>query len=470
MTASSAGGVVDREATPKGSRLLEWLLASLVFAGIIGVAVFFFRKGYLPEPFFYDTTDTFMDWYNAVRWVYTVGTSTYTVWGSVYPPLSFVFLRFISNPACYTTTGNASRTCDHDGAIFLCAMILVNLAIAYVIFRRNDRRTAMPRALALGLGMPMLFALDRGNLIIPCFTAFMLGHSRVFKAAWARWLCLAVAINFKQYLVVTIAGQVLRRRWRWAEGCAIAIALIYLITLALYGEGTPGQILATLFDYYYSPPNANLGSLGYAPTFNNVLNLLRGPFPIMNFIGSRPIEIMQTMFPAAMRLGELGVFACFAGVAWRPNAVSSIRLAALSMAFLLTMSEPGGYAQIFLFFFVFMEPMKGPSRVVALVATYLLCIPGDYQIVHLTHDIKYSYLSGRTVGYDMGISAGSFVRPALVLLVEYALVLGALTDILGGPIRAWASRPMSASRGRFVAREEGGVPDAEAAGLPSSGA
>ncbi len=187
--------------------------------------------------------------------------------------------------------------------------------------------------------------------------------------------------------------------------------------------------------FIYFPPPVNITAIAYAPTYIDMLKLLKGPFPIMNFLGSRPMETMEYILPIAMRLGEVGVFACFAGVIWRPNSVPTFRLAALAMAFLLTTSEPGGYALIFLIFLVFMEKADSGFKVVAIIMAYMLCIPGDYQIIRVIHTLKTSYLSGKTVGYNTGISVGSFVRPALLLLLEYSLAIVSLRDILRLPLK-----------------------------------
>ncbi len=369
-----------------------------------------------------------MDWYNTALWAHRSG--AYTVWGSVYPPISFVFLRLFSNPACYYNIGLVARNCDHLGVFVLFAFFIANIILLFFIYRNNDLRTAVPRALALGLGMPMLFALDRGNLILPCFTFFILGHGRFLKSAWARWLCLAASINFKPYLGVSVVGGVLRRRWRWAEGCALAILAVYGVSLALYGAGSPGQLVQNIFGVNYSAPGVRLESIIFSTTYSDILKLLKAPFPLMYFIGSRPIETMEHVFPAAMRLGELGVLACFAGVVWRPNSVAAYRLAAMSIALVLTLTEPGGYSPVFLFFLVFLERWNGIGQAVALMSTYILCIPFDYPAIHLAHDVRQGYLSGHAVSYDLSIPIGAFIRPGLLLLIEYGLVVASVSDIL----------------------------------------
>ena len=410
---------------------VEMILAILTIVGIVFVITFFYDSGYLPPPFFDNPDDTFMDWYNTAHWVYKPG--AYEQWRSIYPPFSFIFLRIFSNPSCYVDLNANARNCDVFGAYALAAFMVLNSLILYYIYVRDSKYTAIPRAIALGFGMPMLFAWERGNLILPCFTFFILGHGRLLKAGWVRWVCLAAAINFKPYLVVTVAGRVLRRQWRWAEGCAVSVILIYVVSFMLLGQGSPIDLLSDIFSFSQVSSVVQTSSLTYMSTYNSLLDILQQPIPIMHFVGSRPIELLESILPIAIGLGELGVIACFAGAVWRPNALPGYRLAALSMAVLLTVTNPGGYAAVFLFFFVFHERWNHPGQVVALICTYLLCVPGDHQFVGIAHLTKNSYLSGRTVGYNFGLTVGGFVKPALLLMVEYGLVAVSLSDILRTP-------------------------------------
>ena len=416
---------------PKFYSRAEKILALLVVVGIVQLIVFFFRNGYLSAPFFDNTNDTFMDWYNTAYWVYKPG--AYDEWDSVYPPFSFVFLRFFSNPSCYAWNGDAARQCDKMGIFALCGFFLLNFVLLYKIFQKDAADTAIARAIALGLGLPMLYSWERGNLIVPCFTFFILGHGRLLKAGWVRWLCAAASINLKPYLVLALVGRVLRRRWRWLEGCAVAIVIVYAVSFMMFGQGNPIDVFNNISAFSQGSDVIRWSSIAYVSSLNALLNILGSPLPIVRFIGSRPIETMESIFPVAIRLGELGVLACFAGAVWRPNAVPGYRLAALSMALLLTVSSPGAYAEIFLFFFVFHERWDGPGQIVALVAAYILCVPWDYQIVGIGHQLKDSYLSGQRVGYDFGLTLGAFVRPALMLLMQYGLVAASLRDIRRAP-------------------------------------
>ena len=279
----------------------------------------------------------------------------------------------------------------------------------------------------------MIFAWERGNLIIPCFTFFILGHGRLLKVAWLRWLCVAASINFKPYLLLSLAGYLVRRQWRWVEGAAVAIVLVFMLSYALYGAGNPLVIVDNIRTFAEKPVVFSADAFAYATTYKPIREIMRN-FPIMHFVGSRPMELMELVVPVATGLGELGILACFAGALLMPKILKLNRLTALGMAFLLTTTEPGIYSEVFLFFFIFMERWKGFGQIVALTATYLLCVPFDYQVVRLAHNVTYSYLSGRGVGYNIGLTIGQFVRPTLVLLVEYGLVAASLTDLLRGAL------------------------------------
>jgi hypothetical protein len=405
----------------------------LVITAIGNLIYFLIVYGYLPPPFFHDIDDTFMDWYNTVIWVYRPG--AYNIWLTPYPPLSFVFLRFFSEGHCYADIGRTARDCDPIGFFAMAAFMVINLIVSFLIFRKNDPRTALPRALAIGVGTPMLFAWERGNLILPCLTFFMLGHGRLLRSGWVRWLCVAISVNFKPYLLLPIIGGVLHRRWRWAEGCGVAIVAVYVVTLTLFGQGFPGELIGNLTAFeegVWRPPS--LDSIAYGSTFSPLLDFLKSPYPIMKYLGSWPMDTMEALFPLATKVGQLGVLACFAGAVLRPRAVPVHRLAALSMALFMTTTDAGIYAAVFLFFLVFLERWTGPGQAVALIATFILCIPYDYQFLGIAHSLKYSYLTKRTVGYDLGLTVGSFARPTLMVIIEYGLVVASLSDLIIKPL------------------------------------
>jgi len=73
------------------------VLVLILIINALGLAYYIshvIEYGYLPSPFVYDKSDTFMDLFNTMYWAYYEG--RYTDWGSVYPPLGFLFLKIIN--------------------------------------------------------------------------------------------------------------------------------------------------------------------------------------------------------------------------------------------------------------------------------------------------------------------------------------------------------------------------------------
>ena len=410
--------------TPTGSR--HWSLGFEVFLALVVVVSVVWagwrlsQDGLLPQPFFWVVSDTFMDWHNPAYWAHNSG--AYEVWRSVYPPLSFVFLKIFSTGACYVNDPFAGRDCDRWGQIALFGFYVLNAVLLYRHFRSVDPRTAIVRTVVLVVGMPMLFGLERGNLIIPCFTAFILGHSRLLKSARARWLAQAFAINFKPYLVVTLIPFLVRRRWRWFEGAGIATLALYLVTLMIIGGGTPMEIARHTGELAALQTGSAWSDLYYATSYAPLVRFMNSDFPVMEYVGSRPVEALTLLLPLLTLLGQIGVVVAVCA-AWSKRAAVPIQwMNGAICALILSSSQPSAYAQIFMLFFVFMEPWKGPTRIMMLVCAYALSLVGDYALFDIPQLPMESWLGGREVLPSVGVALGQFIRPGLVLLIQFGFV------------------------------------------------
>jgi hypothetical protein len=415
----------------RSPRSIEFAFLLLILAGIVSSLLFLRMEGYLPPPFVYDPTDTMMDWFNTAYWA--INGRVYDVWGSIYPPVSFVFLDIFSIHSCYGNNPFVGRDCDWVGRGTLLFFFGLNVVLTFKVFYIVDRRTALMRGAALAFGLPMIYTLERGNLIIPCYTVFVLGHGRILRSARLKWVAVALSINFKPYLLAAVLPHLLRRRWRWFEGCVVACLLVYFLSYAALGSGAPWQMASSMVAYLNNGGNSLFGALYYGASYSSILNYLHHGIPLMGIVGSTPIETIDSVLPVLMKIGDVGVVAALAVAALRPNTIPVHRLAALAVALVLTSTEFGGYAEVFLLFLVFQEPWRGPWRIAALVSAYLLCIPADYTLVRLAHQIEGSYLTGRIVGNDLSLTLGSLVRPGLVLIIQYALIAATLIDLLRAP-------------------------------------
>ena len=76
-----------------------WSAAVLTVAGLGGLLWRLWANGYLPQPLYFRPDDSLMDLYTTAFWANAGG--AYERWHSLYPPLSFAFLKVFSLHHCY---------------------------------------------------------------------------------------------------------------------------------------------------------------------------------------------------------------------------------------------------------------------------------------------------------------------------------------------------------------------------------
>ncbi|HUD91926.1 hypothetical protein [Sphingobium sp.] len=408
---------------------LEYLFAAGVLALIAKAMWSVWFDGYLPQPFFYEPSDTFMDWFNTAYWARDDG--VYDSWRTIYPPLSFVVLRLLGKGSCYAgAEGLMVRDCDWVGLVVIHAIFVLNIVLVAMTFFKLDRRTALPRAVALSTGLPMLYALERGNILLLCFTAMLLAFGPLLKSARLRWLFAGIAVNFKIYLIATVAAQLLRRRWLWCEGALIATLLVYLLSYGVLGVGTPKEIVTNITDYSSGFIAAQVLDIWYSVTYQPLISLLEGQsFPVTNIVGSQVSEIGLIVLPILTRLGQASILAAAAATWMRPEVVPPHRVAFFGTALALISSEAGGYTQMMVMLFVFMESWRGVARPSAIIICYILCLPGEIVIGYIPPIIRESYFAGRQVEVEFGVGLGMFLRPGLLITVALCLSAATIRDV-----------------------------------------
>jgi hypothetical protein len=405
---------------------LEWFFAAAIVLAIVALVRDVLVDGYLPDPFLHAKADTFNDWYNSAYWANNPG--AYSEWSAIYPPFSFVFLRIFSKAACYSFSVDGARGCDPTGIVVLTLLTLVNFILAGLAFWKVDRSTALPRALAVALGFPVLYAWERGNLIIPCFTAFILAYGNLLRSARLKALCAAIAFNFKPYLILAIAGRLVRRDWIWLEWCGLFFAVIYAASFAIFGAGDPMTLIHDMMAFDHTP---GIDLIGFTTTYNGILTIVKLPLPIMEVLGSSPVEAVERGIPLLIYAGAIGILACLAYAACRPLTYSRARVSALTLLLFMSISlAPGGYSVEFALFFIFFEKWRGVGHALALVCAYIWCVPIDFPVVYIFHDTGFSFLSQRVVQYELPITLGQLLRPGLLLFIEYGLVWATAGDII----------------------------------------
>lgn len=404
-------------------------LAVLVLVGVAIVTWRFWQNGVLPQPFYYHVSKSFMDFSTPAVWANN--SSAYGQQHSLYPPLSFVFLHAVTLKSCYTLGDMGARDCDWLARAFLLTIFLVNLSVVFATYRIADVRTALPRTIAMGLGLPMLYALERGNLIIVCFTFFVLGYGDLLRHRWMRWLALALSMNFKPYIGLVAMPLVIKRHWPWVVGVGLLSVAVYLVTLVTYGSGGPLEIISNDSHYAVAASKGGFSDLYYATAYWPLIRLLQAVPPEL-YLASAPVAgVCSLVLTIALRVAQVASLACLVAAAFRPHGADLRRLGALVAGVSITAFTTGsaGYAQIFLFFLLFFEPWRGVTRITLLVATYLLCIPLDHVFLPVGQERAFSYLGGREVLTHYGVSVGQIVRPGLLLIIQYGLIILNVGDI-----------------------------------------
>ncbi|MBL8652243.1 MAG: hypothetical protein JNL35_17785 [Sphingopyxis sp.] len=410
-------------------RLLpEALLALAVVASAGWTLRFFLEFGYLPQPFVFDTNDSFMDWFNTAHWANNRG--IYDVWRSIYPPLSFVFLDATSLPGCYLQSSFYARDCDWLARSTIYAFYVVDVVLAWLCFRRLEPRTAPMRTIAIALGLPMLFTLERGNLILVAFAFFMIAHGPVTASRPWRWFAAAVTINFKPYLVLPMFAHAVKRDWRTLEMAGIATIALYLVTLALVGSGTPAELASNTANWVVFQGGQVWNEVNYSTSYAPLLMFRTLDIPLLQFVPSRLIETIEFLVPIVIRSSQLIALAALAAAWLQPKALPAHRIAAILLGAYLVTQSPGGYTQLFLIFLVLMEPWKGAGPVTAIACAYLLCLVGDWPLATVLDVTSNSWLGERTVTASFGLTAGHFIRPGLIVIMVGALSLDSIARVV----------------------------------------
>lgn len=418
----------------------------VIFGGLFYAVWFYSENGYLPQPFFYDPHDTWMDWFNTSYWAHENG--AYDFWGTLYPPLSFVFLKIFSFSACYANGADpyAVRRCDWLGIVTIHAFFVLNIFLLWKTFRKIDRSTALWRTLALGFGLPSATGLERANLVIVAFTFLILGFGPLLKSARWRWLSVAMAINFKIYLIAALFPQLIRRRWLWFEGAFLLTVAVYIVTFCIFGDGLPDKVVRNIQYLLAGYDGLALTDLWISASYNGFVAALESQYLLIaGHIGTRNVQVLSVVIPL-LQLTEKIFLALAAVFAWfRPEAAPMHRLTFLGMAFAMAMSETQGYTAAYLIFLVMFERWEGFWKRLALIASYILLLPLDIPLLELPKGAFESYLAGHAVFVSNYVSAGHFLRPFFVIVIGVSMSMVTILDVwadirLQGWSRRWRYR------------------------------
>ena len=406
---------------------LEIALAAAIVAGAACAVWFLAGHGYLPQPFYHDPSQSLMDLYNTAYWAHRPG--AYDVWGSVYPPAPFILLRLLTDGRCYTGSPYAARLCDHRAALGLLTSYAACWPLLALWYARLDRATAPMRTLATGLALPLLYGLERGNLIVPSFALLMAAIAVRPRSRAAHHLLSALSFNLKPYAAIVLMPLFPLRRWDAIAAYVAVFMAIYLGSCVAMGGGWPLQLLRNVQLLVRHTGANSWNNIYYATTYNQFAAALQNGFASQLGVPPPMVTPLCVGARVLVLVGQIGVLACYGLGLLRRERVVVTRFMAIALLFVLTTWGSSGYASIYLFPLVFRERFGTTLTAIVVICAYLLCLPADLVLRPMYHELTDSYLGGRLVFADHGLALGQLVRPGLLLAIEYALVALVLADL-----------------------------------------
>ncbi len=375
----------------------------------------------------YDKSDSFMDLFNSMFWAYDDG--RYTEWGSVYPPLSFLILKLINYLCAGSLYGDANYIRDNSLMVVF-GFFIIYLISPILVLRTNTWRE-FPRNLKIAFyfliifSTPMLFALERGNLIVlaPIFLAFAIS-----KTNFIRVLAIAVLINIKPYFALLIIYYWVRRDWNGFVACTLVSGLIFLIT---------GMVVDSNFLYFFP----NLLNFSHQDELFSIREVMTMPSSISAFSYILNHPDGSKFVAAYLDLSEIkNIAGAIETTKWAVILTSLIVLmkksaymldAEIFCLLVVLISNlgiwVGGYSVISYIAFI---PVFIQMRGWRLYSCILTVIAMPIDILPLMNDFigyQFSYLSNSVVGVDWTMGLGSIIRPSinifflLMLAIDFGL-------------------------------------------------
>lgn len=412
--------------------------ASVMFqlAAIWHYIDYFDIYGYLPMPFIYDKHDTFMDFYNVLYWAGESG--RYTEWNSVYPPINFLFLQFVSWILLGPTNGLDAFKLRELGVVpvFICVGYFLFPLLAlrckpFVDFKLWQKSLFYLFAIT---GAPFLYALERGNLILitSLFLALVFSDSRLVRVS-----VVAILINIKPYFALLLLVPVAQRQWSEAIKTGLAAGSFFVATGLLLG----GDFLSFFSNLIGFGQSDNVFSLREVMNFPASISAFSYLFksPAFSMGASQSIAALAATAPTAVELAKVSLLTIIlALVLVKGRAFGREELVALMLTLITNIGVSiGGYSLLFYFVLI---PVFIKMRYwgIYVLIICLLFLPLD-AVTLLDEPIgrQLAYLSGEWVSVTWSLGIGSLIRP----LINFLLLILIGVELAGRTIKMPASVP-----------------------------
>ena len=256
-----------------------YLLLTTQILFVVRIGYTLIHDHHLPEPFFYDPSDTFMDFYSINLWAFD--DERYRLWGSIYPILAFVLGRLTTSDTCELSSIDAYelRDCSLVGILLLTITYVASIVLLATHITKSEsfkrsKGISFLLCFLLLFTMPGLFAIERGNYIIYAFfflsTLSVLGETQVLGG-----IALGLAICIKQYLLVLLFPALINwMKWRLLATVFVTLIVINLLGVLMLHEENYWMLIRNMLGFMGEAEVSFVEKMWYPTSINTWSKLL----------------------------------------------------------------------------------------------------------------------------------------------------------------------------------------------------
>lgn len=391
-------------------KLDNFIIFTVIFFSLVYILVSAKVNGYLPAPFFYNTADTFMDYFNVQYWVYDEG--RYTEWQSIYTPFSFWIVSIFP----YSESGSEPSILRDEAAFFLMGLYVITTILTLYFQSKALIRSNKILLIMLLLSIPFLFTLERGNLLFITLLVLLIS-SLNYKKLWIFSIFMAMAISLKIYLIALLFIPLLNLHVSRIILTLLLALFINIISANLLGESNWWLFMNNILEFSSDARYYEWSYFTYS--YQNILLAFTTLNPKYESIGFwSNLLVLSITFVFFLLVSTKYLLSSISSKDARRNTLFLL----LIMLIMIVVKNSGGYVFILLFPFLSSVIFNRISLYILL----LLLLPIEIPLMTLDTITQESFISGQQVEVSRDVTSGMILRPLLFLVLYYMISINFL--------------------------------------------
>ena len=204
---------------------------------IFGISLILSDGVAFEKLFFYDTSDTFMDFFNPIKFSLTGNPYDFKEMGADYPPIAYLIFRLLGHfiPGSKHMDAYQLRESQMGQVLLLLFTLICTLAMFYLTYRvfNGKEYEKLLFLLTLIFSLPLLFLFERGNillLVVALLMAFLvLRDSNNAVIREISLICLALAAGIKLYPAIFGLLLIVDKKYSQVVRCLIYGVVIFIV-------------------------------------------------------------------------------------------------------------------------------------------------------------------------------------------------------------------------------------------------